>query len=40
LISNGLPQGVRLQEFEDLGSRRVDYSDTGAGDDLVTYKRK
>jgi hypothetical protein len=40
LISNGISSGVKLQEFDDLGTHHVGYSDSGSGDDLTAYKRR
>jgi hypothetical protein len=40
LISNGLSSGSRIPEFEDLGSRRVAYTDSGVADDLLTLRRR
>jgi hypothetical protein len=40
LISNGLLPGVKLSEFDDLGTHHVSYSDSGSGEDLMVFKRR
>ena len=40
LVANGLLPGVKLSEFDDLGTHHVVYSDSGNGDDLTVYKRR
>ena len=40
LVLNGMSATSRIPEFEDLGSRRVVYTDGGIGDDLLTLRRR
>lgn len=40
LLANGVSQGVKLPEFDDLGARHIAYLDSGTGDDLVAYRRR
>jgi len=40
LVANGISSNAKVQEFEDLGSRHISYSDSDSGDDLTAYKRR
>jgi hypothetical protein len=41
LISNGVPAGSKTPEFQDLGTRRVTYTENGnSADELIIYRRQ